>query len=280
MTVYAIGDLQGCLDPLKLLLDEVQFQPGRDQLWLVGDLVNRGPQSLETLRYVHGLGDSAVAVLGNHDLHLIALHAGLVRNKIDSGLNAVMHAPDADELIDWLRRRPLIHHDASLGYAMVHAGLPAEWDIATARALAAEAEAMLRADDYRDFFRHMYGDQPNRWSADLQGADRLRFIINACTRMRFCAADGSLDFSHKGPPGTQPAGLMPWFEMPGRRNASTRLICGHWSALGMTESPTLLTLDGGCVWGGRMVCATLRTGGWTIVSRPCPQYAVSKHGHD
>ncbi|QKT04353.1 symmetrical bis(5'-nucleosyl)-tetraphosphatase [Ectothiorhodospiraceae bacterium 2226] len=258
MAVYAIGDLQGCLEPLQRLLDELRFDPATDRLWFAGDLVNRGPQSLETLRFVHALGETAHCVLGNHDLHLIAVAYGLTRyHKPGDTLIPVLEAPDRDALLDWLRHRPLMHVDPTLGYAMVHAGLPPQWDIPQAQAMAGEVEAVLRGDGVREFLAHMYGNEPHRWRDDLQGMARLRFAVNCFTRMRYCDADGRLDFQHKGAPGTQPAPLLPWFEAPARAWAGTPVVCGHWSTLGLRLAGDVRALDTGCLWGGRLTALRL-----------------------
>lgn len=259
MAVYAIGDLQGCLDPLKRLLDAVGFDPARDRLWFCGDLVNRGPDSLEALRFVHGLGDLATTVLGNHDLHLLAVAWSPARDlKPRDTLHEVLAAPDREELLEWLRHRPVLHYDAALGFCMVHAGLPPQWDLPEARAAATELEAVLRGPELAEFLPRMYGDAPNRWSDDLAGTDRLRFIVNCFTRLRYCRPDGSLDLAEKGPPdSTAAAGLVPWFRMPGRRSRATRLIFGHWSSFGFVAEDQVWGLDTGCVWGGRLTALAL-----------------------
>ena len=205
MALYAIGDVQGCFDELRTLLDALRFDPAADTLWFTGDLVNRGPESLATLRLVRDLGDSAVTVLGNHDLHLLAVARGRSPLKRKDTLQAVLDAPDCDELLAWLQGRPLLHHDAGLGLTLLHAGLPPQWSVATARTLASEVEAVLRDGESDAYFGHMYGDKPRRWDADLEGWARLRFITNCLTRMRFCTSDGRLFLFSKGPPWSQPA---------------------------------------------------------------------------
>jgi bis(5'-nucleosyl)-tetraphosphatase (symmetrical) len=252
MPVYAIGDVQGCFDELELLLERLKFDPRSDRLWFVGDLVNRGPRSLDTLRYVKSLGDAAVTVLGNHDLHLLAVaRGGASWRKGDDSLHAVLEAPDADELLDWLVARPLLHHDAALGWTVLHAGLPPQWDLATARRCALEVEQHLRGEFVGTLFQHMYGNEPALWREELEGFERLRFIINALTRLRVCdATDGRLLLRFKGPPSTAPEGAVPWFRVPWRRTAGVRLVFGHWSALGYVAEQNLLGLDTGCVWGG------------------------------
>ncbi len=257
MAIWAIGDIQGCYDELRRLLDRIAFEPERDTLWFTGDLVNRGPRSLETLRFVRGLGSRAVTVLGNHDLHLLAVAHGHGKKLRHDTLAPILEAPDRDELIHWLRHRPLLHHDEVLATVMVHAGLPPQWDLATARACAAELEAALRGPDHLDFIRVMYGNRPDRWDPALEGIERLRFITNAFTRTRFCYPDGRLDFAAKGPPGSQPPGLVPWFALPDRCSRGIRIVFGHWSTLPTGEHDGVVALDGGCLWGGRLVAARL-----------------------
>ena len=256
MATYAIGDIQGCLTSLQALLAKIDFDPERDCLWLVGDLVNRGPQSLETLRFVRELGDAAVMVLGNHDLHMLAIAQGLRPQTRSDNLDDVLTAPDRQELFEWMRHQPLLHHDAGLGFTMVHAGLSPHWDLAEARQCAAEVEAVLRSDDYQSFITQMYGDEPDRWSADGGGVERWRYIINCFTRLRFCDPDGRLVLKEKGAPQQQPT-LIPWFKVPGRRSASERIVFGHWSTLGMYHGDGVYCLDSGCVWGGSMTALRL-----------------------
>ena len=250
MATYAIGDVQGCFDELRKLLDAFRFDGTSDRLWFVGDLVNRGPASLATLRFVRGLGDRAVVVLGNHDLHLLSLALGHVRSRSDDTLDDVIAAPDRDDLLDWLRGRPMIH--VAGNYTLVHAGLLPQWDTAKARSLAQEVEAALRGPGYGAFLSKLYGSRPDRWADDLRGADRLRVIVNAMTRLRFCTPDGAMEFHTKGETTQAPDGYLPWFDVPGRKSASSTVICGHWSALGLRLAPNLLALDTGCVWGGQL----------------------------
>lgn len=257
MAVYAIGDVQGCFDELQALLQRIDFDPQQDQLWFCGDLVNRGPKSLETLRFVQGLETAAVTVLGNHDLHLLAKAEGVGKELKQDTLDAILTAPDRDALLSWLRHRPVLHHDPGLGYTMVHAGLPPQWDLATARACARELEAALRGPDYHDFVRVMYGNQPDHWSEALTGIERLRFITNCFTRLRFCYPDGRLELKSKGAPGTQTPGTLPWFQVPGRQTEAERIVFGHWSTLGVGEYGNTLSLDGGCLWGGRLAALRL-----------------------
>jgi bis(5'-nucleosyl)-tetraphosphatase (symmetrical) len=254
VAVYAIGDVQGCAAELDALLEAVRFEPGRDRLWFVGDLVNRGPRSLEALRRVKALGDDAVVVLGNHDLHLLAIaRGGAGWKRSDEGLRPVVEAPDGDELLDWLQSRPLLHHDAAVGATLLHAGLPPQWDLATARACARQVEQHLRGQNVGELYAHMYGNEPDTWRDDLEGWDRVRFTINALTRLRVCEArTGRLVLQHKGPPETAPEGVVPWFRVPWRRSAGDRVVFGHWSALGYVAEPNVLGLDTGCVWGGTL----------------------------
>jgi bis(5'-nucleosyl)-tetraphosphatase (symmetrical) len=257
MAVYAIGDLQGCYEEFRELLERLEFEPTRDRLWLTGDLVNRGPGSLEALRFVKSLGPAASVVLGNHDLHLLALASNPARRPRKSDtLSEVLEAPDRDELLAWLTRLPLVHVDAELGWAMVHAGLPPEWDLALARTCAEEVSAALLADPVA-FFADMYGDQPDRYSPALAGADRLRFTVNCLTRLRLCAPDGRLLLEYKGPLSKAPPGAVPWFRVPGRATARDRIVFGHWSALGYYDADGVLGLDTGCAWGGTLTARRL-----------------------
>ncbi len=260
MATYVVGDIQGCLSELLKLLDKVEFSYA-DRLWLAGDLVNRGPKSLETLRFVRSLGSRAKTVLGNHDLHLLATAWDGTRKNRKDTLNPILKAPDRDELLDWLRRQPLVHHDSQHNWLMVHAGIPPIWDAATAARLAAEVEHMLRSDQAGDYLAHMYGNKPARWSEDHRGWNRLRCITNYLTRMRFCAADGTLELKTKGSPQDPPAGYRPWYSHPRPRWAGTRILFGHWAALeGQTDVETIFALDTGCVWGGHLTALRLEDG--------------------
>lgn len=258
MALYAIGDLQGCYDPLRRLLDEIAFDPSSDTLWLVGDLVNRGPKSLKTLRFVKSLGDSVCNVLGNHDLHLLALAAGKISAKprFDS-LQKIIDAPDRDELINWLRHRPLAHYDASLDTLMVHAGVHPDWSVQQTLDYAAEVEACLQSDNYQTLLGEMYGNTPSTWSKKLEGFSRLRFIINCLTRMRMLTNKGRLNFSYSGSPYYSSKKLVPWFDFTDRATADTRIVFGHWSALGLIVLPQLVSLDTGCVWGRELTAVRL-----------------------
>ena len=257
MSIYAIGDLQGCHAELERLLDRLDFDPAVDRLWFAGDLVNRGPESLAVLRRVRALGDSAIVVLGNHDLHLLAVAAGNAKHSKKSTLGAILRAPDRDELLDWLRRQPMLHHDPDLGLTLVHAGLPPQWDLAEALACARELETVLRSDDYSEFMHAMYGNEPARWSPDLSGIERLRFITNVLTRLRFCTPDGTLALKEKGEIGSQAPGLLPWFQVPGRRTRQDRIVFGHWSALGYWSGENVWAIDSGCLWGGALTALRL-----------------------
>lgn len=258
MAVYAIGDVQGCFDELNKMLDQINFDPASDQIWLAGDLVNRGPKSLEVLRLARDLGDSCISVLGNHDLHLLANAAGVVeyQHHLDT-IQQVLTAPDCDELMGWLRQQPLFHHDPDLQFSMVHAGLPAEWSIKEARKRAAEVEAVLKGEDWRNYFLHMYGNKPKRWSADLKGWDRLRFITNCFTRLRYCHEDGRLALKFKGAPEDKPLHQKPWFEMPNRASQNDRIVFGHWSTLGVGQYGNVFSLDSGAVWGETLTALRL-----------------------
>ena len=255
MAIYAIGDIQGCYDSFRRLLDLCRFDPAVDRLWLVGDLVNRGPRSLETLRFVRSLGEAATTVLGNHDLYLIMVAEGFGKRGKDDTLGAILAAPDRDELIGWLRYQPLMHLEQ--GFAMVHAGLLPQWKAKKARKLAAEVEAALQGENYREFLGNLWGSEPAAWDDELSGWARLRVIVNAMTRMRFCSAEGVMEFRTKGEVSNAPKGYMPWFDVPGRKSADTVLVTGHWSALGLKVTPNLLSLDSGCLWGGHLTAMRL-----------------------
>jgi bis(5'-nucleosyl)-tetraphosphatase (symmetrical) len=262
MAIYAVGDVQGCAAELESLLDRLEFRPDRDRLWFVGDLVNRGPKSLDVLRLVSGLGDAAVVVLGNHDLHLLAAaRTGDGLRAQDESLRPVLDAPDRDALLDWLQSRPMLHHDSSLDLTLLHAGVPPQWDLGLAQRCAAELERALRGDRSGQLFERMYGNEPDLWRDELEGAERLRFITNALTRLRACDAQGRMLLSFKGPPSRLPQGAHPWFRVPGRRSAGSRIVCGHWSALGYVDEPDVLALDTGCVWGGALTAKRLDSTG-------------------
>jgi bis(5'-nucleosyl)-tetraphosphatase (symmetrical) len=258
MSVYAIGDLQGCYDPLRRLLDRLAFDPQRDRLWFTGDLVNRGPESLQALRFVRSLGDAATTVLGNHDLHLIAIANGIESARdVNGSLKQVLDAEDCGELLGWLRARPLAYFDETLNTLLVHAGLPPEWTVQKALKRAAEVEDVLRGDAYLTLLPELYGNMPSRWSGKLSGNKRLRYIVNALTRIRMIGDDRRLDFSHKGPPDDARKGLTPWFAIPDARWRGTRIVFGHWSALGLVVTPDVISVDTGCVWNRELTAVRL-----------------------
>lgn len=259
MATWAIGDIQGCHDELALLIDRIRFDPARDTLWFCGDLVNRGGQSLEVLRLVKSLNERTVVVLGNHDLSLLSIAERSEQDqaKVNPELRAVLFAPDRGELLEWLRRRPLMHTDRTLGYALIHAGLAPRWDIVEAERVAREIEAQLGANDYRRLLKQMFGNKPDAWSPKLRGIERLRAGINVFTRMRYCDVRGRIAFSEKGMPGTQKPGQYPWFEVPGVARRDLRIVCGHWSTLGRFAGVGVHAIDTGCVWGGALTAMRL-----------------------
>ncbi|HEY5716932.1 MAG TPA: symmetrical bis(5'-nucleosyl)-tetraphosphatase [Motiliproteus sp.] len=267
MATYAIGDIQGCYSELCQLLDKVGFSDS-DQLWLTGDLVNRGPESLATLRLVKTLGSRAITVLGNHDLHLLAVAHGQRSSSKDT-LAQVLNAPDRDELLHWLAQQPLLHHDLTLGYALVHAGIPPQWKLKHAERYAAEVEAVLRSDQAPLFYAAMYGNTPAAWSDELHGMERLRLITNYLTRMRFCTGDGTLELTTKTAATQPPPGYRAWFEHPERKSPGKRILFGHWASLeGRCNTPNCFSLDTGCVWGGSLTALCLETGQHTSVASP------------
>ena len=255
MAIYAIGDIQGCYNQLRHLLDVIKFDPANDQLWLAGDLVNRGPHSLETLRFVKTLGESAITVLGNHDLHLIATVVSLGKTSKKDTLGPILRATDCDELIDWLRKQRIFYHNDQ--FCMLHAGLPPQWDFAQTQVMAKEVEAVIGGEDYQRFFHSMYGNKPTFWQEDLPRNEQLRFAVNCFTRLRYCTLDGELDFHQKGPLGSQPSHLVPWFSVPWRKNRDMRIIFGHWSTLGYYAGDNVFSIDTGCLWGGQLTALKL-----------------------
>lgn len=259
MAIYAIGDVQGCYPELQRLLERLRFAPASDHLWFCGDLVNRGGESLEVLRLVHGLREHSIVTLGNHDLSLlaIAVREPEARARTNPDLRRVLEAGDSPILIDWLRGQSILHHDAALGFTLVHAGLAPSWTLKQAQHIAQDVERTLRGPGHRALLQRMFGNRPARWSSKLQGHDRLRAAINIFTRMRYCDAHGRIDFDAKGPPGSQRAGLYPWFEAPGVRTRDTRIVCGHWSALGRFAGLGVYAIDTGCVWGGQLTALRL-----------------------
>ncbi|NOY63251.1 MAG: symmetrical bis(5'-nucleosyl)-tetraphosphatase [Gammaproteobacteria bacterium] len=252
MAIYAIGDVQGCYRELQQLLEHIAFDERKDRLWFAGDLVNRGPESLAVLRFVKSLGQRATIVLGNHDLHLLATaHSGKPPRRNDT-FHDVLSAPDRDELLTWLRQQALFHHDQKLHFAMVHAGLPPQWNLSDALRYAAEVEACLKSAHHTTLLEHLYGNQPDHWSDDCVAVDRLRYIINALTRIRYCTTDGRLALKNKGKPGRQPKDQLPWFDMPTRASRGSRIIFGHWSTLMGHRASDVYPLDTGCIWGGAL----------------------------
>ena len=269
MATWAIGDLQGCYDVTQRLLEKIRFDPAVDRLWFCGDLVNRGGQSIETLRLVHSLREVSHVVLGNHDLSLLAIgeRSPDEQRKVNPDLQGVLFAEDARELLDWLRMRELAHVDRGLGWMMVHAGLAPKWTTQLAEKHAREVESRLRGDNYRRVLKNMYGDSPD-WSPGLGGAERDRAIINIFTRMRYCSPRGRIAFEHKGEPGTQPPGLYPWYSVPGRANRDLKVACGHWSTLGLFVGQGVHALDTGAVWGGKLSAIRLDGEDLQIVQVP------------
>ncbi|HTL27379.1 MAG TPA: symmetrical bis(5'-nucleosyl)-tetraphosphatase [Burkholderiales bacterium] len=265
MATYAIGDVQGCFDELQQLLARIGFDRSRDRLWFVGDLVNRGPKSLEVLRFVRSLGAAAVTVLGNHDLHLVCQHEGIERTRKDDTFADVLGAQDARELVEWLRHQPLLHAEGR--YAMVHAALLPDWSMTGSAALAREVELALTGPRYREFLANLYGDRPDRWDDSLQGWDRLRVIVNVMTRMRYCAPDGRIELKAGGT--VPPNGYRAWYDARAVRDEAV-LVCGHWSARGLMLSERFALLDSGCVWGGPLTALRLEDR-W-LVQVPCAGY--------
>ncbi|GHA65236.1 symmetrical bis(5'-nucleosyl)-tetraphosphatase [Photobacterium aphoticum] len=271
MSTYLVGDIQGCLDDLQVLLDTAQFNPAQDTLWLTGDLVARGPRSLDTLRFVHQLGDRATTVLGNHDLHLLAVAHGIARNKPRDKLQPILDAPDRDALMHWLRHQPLLAEHPEHAFVMTHAGLPPQWTLEQARAYAREVEAVLQSDRYLWLLENMYGNGPDQWDPSLTGIERYRFIINAFTRMRFCYPDGRLDMDCKlAPEHSGEAGLIPWFQLE-RPQIDKKMIFGHWAALMGYEDENVIGLDTGCVWGNSMTLLRWEDG--ARFEHACPIHA-------
>ena len=264
---YIIGDVQGCCDALDRLLGEIGFSPSRDHVVVLGDLVNRGPHNLATLRRLRALGPSATCLLGNHDLHLLAVAEGLRRAHGDDTLSDILDSPERDEWIEWLREHRLAVH--AHGWLMVHAGVVPQWDLATTLGLAQEGEHHLRSDRLRDFLAVMYGNEPSRWNEGLTGHERLRFTVNVLTRIRFVQPDGTLDLKVKESAGAAPPGLLPWFDAPGRRTQGVPIAFGHWSTLGLVNRPDLLALDTGCVWGGQLTAVRVDGGRREVTQVAC-----------
>lgn len=256
MSIYAVGDIQGCYAELEQMLKLIAFDQKKDQLWLVGDLVNRGTGSLEVLRLVKSLGDAAITVLGNHDLHLLAVAAGVAERHRSDTLDEILASPDREELLGWLRYQRLIHMQDN--YLLLHAGLFPGWSVQQAQELAREVERQLRGDDYINLLKIMYGNTPKHWDDSLAGDERSRVITNALTRMRICTAAGEMEFKFKGEVKDIPAGYLPWFEMPNRASAAATVVFGHWSALGLVNRPNVIALDTGCLWGSALTAIRLQ----------------------
>lgn len=268
-SIWMIGDVQGCCAPLEQLLSHPDICADPDaRFWFAGDLINRGPQSLQSLRRIIELGDRAVAVLGNHDLHLLGVVAGVRKPSKSDTIDEILNAPDADDLIDWLRHRPLVHFEH--GHLLVHAGVLAKWDVAKTLALADEVQKMLRGPDWKKALQKMYGNEPAQWKDGYKGGKRLRVIINALTRMRLCTPQGHMEFNTKVAPGAWPAGLVPWFDVPNRQTRDVTVVFGHWSTLGLLVRSDVICLDTGCVWGGTLTA--LRMQDHKMVQIPCAQF--------
>jgi bis(5'-nucleosyl)-tetraphosphatase (symmetrical) len=265
MATYAIGDLQGCFHSFQALLKQIQFNPERDRLWFVGDLINRGSGSLDVMRWILAHQSSVVTVLGNHDLHTLVVAEGFVSAHRSDTIQSLLDAPDAPELLGWLRQQPLVHFEH--GYLMVHAGLLPDWSVPQALALGHEVQSALQAPNYRDFLKHMYGNDPKRWDDKLTGWDRLRVITNAMTRLRICSADGEMEFKFKGELQNIPDGYQPWFELSERASVNTPIVFGHWSALGLQHKNNVYSLDTGCLWGGYL--SAMRLDDKQIFQVPC-----------
>lgn len=260
MTTWAIGDLHGCLEPLERLLEAVRFDPAADRLWFVGDLANRGPQPLETMRYVRALGDAAVTVLGNHDLHLLAVMHGARKPSAKDTFERILAADDVEELERWLRGRPLLHTDDALGATLVHAGIHPHWSLGRATRHARELEELIPSPRFERFVHRMYGDTPSRWSRDLDKHERRRFAVNVFTRMRYCTRAGSLDLDCSEPPAKAPGRLLPWYRVPDRVPLGTKVVFGHWSSHPAMSPADVLPLDRGCVWRGTLAAHALESG--------------------
>ena len=273
MAIYAVGDIQGCHTELVQLLEKINFDQASDTLWLVGDLVNRGPDSLQVLRLVKSLGDAAITVLGNHDLHLLAVASGEDRLHRGDTLNEILAAPDREELMFWLRNQRLLHVEGD--FVLVHAGLLPGWTVEQSISLAHEVETALQSDDYVDFLAHMYGNQPNAWDDELTGFKRLRVITNALTRMRICTERGKMEFDFKAEIQNIPEGYRPWFDVPARKSAEATVVFGHWSALGLMVKSNAIALDTGCLWGGPLTAIRLEDR--QIIQVACADSSVAKH---
>lgn len=271
MAIYAIGDVQGCYEELQALLKQINFNANKDTLWFAGDIINRGPHSLQTLRFIQALGANAITVLGNHDLHTLAVANGRGKQGKKDTIKDILEAPDRDKLLDWLLHRPLMHYDHKLNVCLVHAGIHPQWTVEQALDHASEVEAILQGEKSHEFFHHMYGDKPPKWSDKLDGWDRLRFITNVFTRMRYCDEKGRLALRDKGAPGNQPNGIIPWFKVKKRKTLNTRIIFGHWSTLPNPKIENLFPLDTGCLWGGKLTAIKVDESMTEISQIPCSQ---------
>lgn len=269
MAVYAIGDIQGCYHPLQQLLDDLQFDPAEDELWLTGDLVNRGPRSLEVLRLLCSLGSAVHSVLGNHDLHLLAISEGYAQQRRSDTLSRILDAEDRDLLLNWLRHRPLIHRDTRIGWLLVHAGIYPFWSGDEALSYAKELESTLRGDQYRAFLGEMYGDHPDTWSGSLNSWERLRFITNSLTRMRYIDHSGALHLKNKTAPGTQTRALIPWYDHPDKKRVREKIVFGHWASLGFQQMGRVVAIDSGCVWSGQLTALRLDTPSREVTTVAC-----------
>lgn len=270
MTTYAIGDVQGCYDSLRRLLDKLTFDPSTDYVWFAGDIINRGPQSLETLRFIISLGNSARTILGNHECHFLASARGHKTPYKTDTFQDIINANNASELIDWVRTRPFLYHDASLGYSMVHAGLPPQWSLVDAKQYAKELQDVFRSNAIDDFLAAMYGNEPTKWNAALSGNERLRFMVNCFTRLRFMTHKGELELKEKNTPSVNTEHLTPWFKVPARKTASDKILFGHWSTLGLNRQNNTICLDTGCLWGGQLSALKL-DGSEEVISLDCEQ---------
>jgi bis(5'-nucleosyl)-tetraphosphatase (symmetrical) len=272
MAIFAIGDLQGCYEQFRKLLDLVGFDHTKDRLWLVGDIVNRGPDSLKILRFVKGLTEAVTLVLGNHDLHLLMVAEGCSPLSRNDTIQDILSAPDREELLHWLRQQKLLHLDGN--YAMVHAGLLPSWSIAEAHELANSVEATIRGEEFHEFCAQMYGDQPDQWNDKLSGYARLRVIVNAMTRIRVCTPQGKMDLKFKGLLKDIPQGYLPWFDVPNRASGEKTIIFGHWSALGLQLRDNLIALDSGCLWGGAL--SAIRLEDRKVFQVPCEEQEATR----
>jgi len=273
MATYAIGDVQGCFDELKRLLTQINFNSDRDQLWFCGDLVNRGPQSLETLRFIRSLEDNAITVLGNHDLHLLATAYDHRKSGKKDTLDSILQADDASELLQWLRHQHLVFHDKEKNITLLHAGIHPNWSISKALELAKEVENILQSNNHLNFYKHMYGDKPDAWDDNLSGWSRYRFITNILTRLRYCDATGKPALNAKGAPGTQAEHLLPWYEVPNRQSQNDTIIFGHWSTLphaGLSSINNTYAIDSGCLWGGLLTAVRIDDESFEYSRLPCP----------